>query len=196
MLDTKVEDEVQLTTQEDQRSKEEERENKEELRGITQEEEKRVVDKVTIYLVPFLSVLYLLCFLDRANLGNAHTEYVYLLSSFPLLSFPSFLVFFFIFHPSPFTLSYRHLYVHIVYVLFSLSPFFVILLLLFYFYIFVGFNSNIKYVSCSLSSSCSPLPLSLRFYTTSVLIFFSFASLLFFSLPSSLSPSLSSSLSN
>ncbi|PFH53712.1 hypothetical protein AMATHDRAFT_54146 [Amanita thiersii Skay4041] len=38
---------------------------------VTEEERKRVVRKVDVHLLPFVSVLYLLSFLDRANIGNA-----------------------------------------------------------------------------------------------------------------------------
>lgn len=41
---------------------------------VSVDEEKRVLHKATVHLLPFLSVLYLFCYLDRANLGNAHTE--------------------------------------------------------------------------------------------------------------------------
>eukprot|EP00026_Physarum_polycephalum_P007554 Phypoly_transcript_07617.p1 GENE.Phypoly_transcript_07617~~Phypoly_transcript_07617.p1 ORF type:complete len:508 (+),score=66.86 Phypoly_transcript_07617:81-1604(+) len=78
VLDTKdEEEEVQLTDKKEDEGEDEERKTRGEGEGeveVSPEEEERVVNKVTLYLLPFLSVLYLLCFLDRANLGNAHTE--------------------------------------------------------------------------------------------------------------------------
>jgi MFS family permease len=44
------------------------------LEGFSEERRKRVIRKVDIRLVPFLAVLYLMAFLDRANIGNAKIE--------------------------------------------------------------------------------------------------------------------------
>ncbi|TGZ83492.1 MFS general substrate transporter [Ascodesmis nigricans] len=40
----------------------------------TEEEEKRVTRKIDLHLVPLVTVLYLLCFIDRANIGNARIQ--------------------------------------------------------------------------------------------------------------------------
>lgn len=37
----------------------------------TAEEERRIVRQLDLKLVPVVTVLYLLCFIDRANIGNA-----------------------------------------------------------------------------------------------------------------------------
>ncbi|KAG5643390.1 hypothetical protein DXG03_001004 [Asterophora parasitica] len=38
---------------------------------VSEEEYKKILRKLDIHLLPFVSVLYLLSFLDRANIGNA-----------------------------------------------------------------------------------------------------------------------------
>ncbi|RDB16719.1 hypothetical protein Hypma_002552 [Hypsizygus marmoreus] len=43
----------------------------EETRVYTEEEYKRVLRKIDVHILPFVSLLYLLSFLDRANIGNA-----------------------------------------------------------------------------------------------------------------------------
>jgi len=40
----------------------------------TIEEEKRIRNKIDWYIVPTVTVLYLLCFIDRANIGNARIQ--------------------------------------------------------------------------------------------------------------------------
>jgi hypothetical protein len=37
-------------------------------------DEKKILRKMDIRLLPMLSILYLLCFLDRGNIGNAKIE--------------------------------------------------------------------------------------------------------------------------
>eukprot|EP01102_Stenamoeba_stenopodia_P005276 TRINITY_DN15843_c0_g1_i1.p1 TRINITY_DN15843_c0_g1~~TRINITY_DN15843_c0_g1_i1.p1 ORF type:complete len:517 (-),score=100.51 TRINITY_DN15843_c0_g1_i1:94-1644(-) len=44
--------------------------------AIDPEEEKRVMNKVSWRLLPFLSFLYLLSFLDRVNMGNVHASFL------------------------------------------------------------------------------------------------------------------------
>ncbi|KAM5359756.1 hypothetical protein ACJZ2D_014237 [Fusarium nematophilum] len=44
------------------------------LDNFTEEQKKRVVWKLDIRLVPMLAFLYLIAFLDRANIGNAEIE--------------------------------------------------------------------------------------------------------------------------
>lgn len=39
--------------------------------GFDEKSTKKLVRKIDYYLVPFLSLLYLLSFLDRTNIGNA-----------------------------------------------------------------------------------------------------------------------------
>jgi sugar phosphate permease len=39
---------------------------------LTPAEQKATLKKVTWRLIPYISFLYMLCFLDRANIGNAH----------------------------------------------------------------------------------------------------------------------------
>jgi hypothetical protein len=46
----------------------------EQIPHFTQEQEKRVLRKMDLRLIPMLSILYLLAFLDRGNIGNAKIE--------------------------------------------------------------------------------------------------------------------------
>jgi hypothetical protein len=46
----------------------------EQIPHFTPEQEKRVLRKMDLRLIPMLSVLYLLAFLDRGNIGNAKIE--------------------------------------------------------------------------------------------------------------------------
>jgi hypothetical protein len=127
MLDTKEveeEEELQLTEEDNDKGDGEdgERHNRGEgeVEGVSPEEEERVVNKVTLYLLPFLSVLYLLCFLDRANLGNAHTEYV--------------LNFFFFYFYTKF-LDLKNSFVHILYLLFFSTNYMVSVIQILYIFI-------------------------------------------------------------
>jgi hypothetical protein len=46
----------------------------EQIPHFTPEQEERVLRKMDLRLIPMLSVLYLLAFLDRGNIGNAKIE--------------------------------------------------------------------------------------------------------------------------
>ncbi|KAK2464336.1 hypothetical protein APHAL10511_003793 [Amanita phalloides] len=48
-----------------------EREPNRQNEKVSEAERQRVIRKIDIHLLPFISILYLLCFLDRTNVGNA-----------------------------------------------------------------------------------------------------------------------------
>ncbi|KAI1870415.1 uncharacterized protein JN550_005343 [Neoarthrinium moseri] len=47
-----------------------------EAQGFDQHETKRLLRKLDWHLIPFMSLIYLLCFLDRTNIGNARLDHL------------------------------------------------------------------------------------------------------------------------